>query len=155
MGQVCILLFFLITSFVSFDSHAVVKGSESVVSVEATASFPAIDSDNTMLGFGWFKNGFTLEDSSTTCTFDSVYPVSGNVNLNGGDLYLSRGLIFQNVTDLQSLGNIFANDYCVELCYSITELSSTCTFHDVCFGLIDDLRITDTITFEGVCMLKC
>jgi len=60
MTPVSVFLFLFLVSFFSFDSHAVVKGSETVVSVEAAATFPAIDSDNTMLGFGWFKNGFSF-----------------------------------------------------------------------------------------------
>ncbi len=76
---------------------AVVKGSNTAVSVEAAANFPAADNDNTMLGFGWFKNGFILEDLLTTCSFNDVFPVSGTVNLNGGTLRLQQDLLLSRL----------------------------------------------------------
>jgi len=148
--------FFLSIFFILFYPHntnAVVKGSETAVSVESLATFLSEDSDNIMLGFGWFKNGFTLQDSSTTCTFDCVYPVSGTATFNGGSLYLSQDLFFQNSAHLAGSGHIYANDYTVELCSSITELYSTFTFHDVMLALGGDLHITSTIIFDGDCSI--
>ncbi|MCK5632132.1 hypothetical protein KAH94_00105, partial [bacterium] len=153
MSRTCICLSIVLSFIFPCYLHAVIKGSETVVSVEPLATFLSADNDNTMLGFGWFKNGFTLEDSSTTCTFDSVYPVSGNINFNGGQLYLSRDLQFQNVTNLDDSGSIFANNYSVELCSSVTELFSTYTLHDVTLCLGGDLKITQTIVFDGNCRI--
>ena len=97
------LICFFACLFIIYPLIAVIKGSETAVSVESSFTFSAADNNNTMLGFGWFKNGFTLEDSLTTCTFDSVYPVSGGVDLNGGNLYVMQNLtfgslIYNNVT---------------------------------------------------------
>jgi hypothetical protein len=72
------------------------KGSETVVSVEPVFTFSAADSDNTMLAFGYFKNGFTLEDNTTTCTFESIFPVGGDISLNGGTLRLQTDLEVEN-----------------------------------------------------------
>ncbi|MDR3550323.1 MAG: hypothetical protein P4L31_02835 [Candidatus Babeliales bacterium] len=71
---------------------AVVVGSNSLVSLQPLTTFPATDVDNAMLGFAWFKNGFTLEDATTTCVFNDVFPVSGVLNLNGGTLSLLSDL---------------------------------------------------------------
>lgn len=144
-----IYLFFVFSVFFSFNSLAVVKGSESAVSVQPLAVFPAADNDNEMLGFGWFKNGFTLEDSSTTCTFNSVYPVAGTADLQGGSLYLTSDLKFSNTACLQGGGNIYGEDYTLELCSSMATLASTFTLHDTTLLLGGDLTVSDIITFEG------
>src|SRR3989337_2002875 len=106
MRVVEIVTFCFFCLFIS-DAQPVTKGSESVVSIEPAVTFPAIDTDNKMLAFGWFKNGFTLEDASTTCTFASIYPVCGDVNLNGGKLYLGADLNFSNNSQLLSFGKIY------------------------------------------------
>src|SRR3990172_13030855 len=100
------ILFCLFCLFYS-RVQAVVKGSETAVSIEPAVTFPAIDTDNKMLAFGWFKNGFTLADATTTCTFASIYPVCGDVNLNGGKLYLGADLHFSNNSQLLSFGKIY------------------------------------------------
>ena len=79
--KVLSLLFFILIFSFHKNIFSTVKGSESSVSVEPAYMFPAADADNKMLGFGWFKSGFSLEDNTTTCTFDSVYPVSGILTL--------------------------------------------------------------------------
>ena len=131
-----------------------VKGSESAVSIEPAYTFPAADSDNKMLGFGWFKNGFSLEDNTTTCTFDSVYPVSGSVDLNGGTLYLLQDLIFKNVTTITGLGAIWGNHYFLDFCSSINQLpAEAAEFKDITLGLNADLVLTDTVTLKGSCKI--
>ncbi|MDR3549841.1 MAG: hypothetical protein P4L31_00365, partial [Candidatus Babeliales bacterium] len=67
-------------------------GSNSIPSLQPTIVFPASDSDNSVLGFAWMKNGFTLENAATSCLFASIYPVSGFINLNGGALNLTTDL---------------------------------------------------------------
>ena len=52
-----------------------------------------IDPDNRLNGFAAFENGFSLENRVTTCTFDALFPVSGTVNINGGNLYLNQDVI--------------------------------------------------------------
>ena len=80
--------------FLLHPSHlfGATKGSETVVSVEAAYTFPTADSDNKAVAFGWFNSGFTLEDASTSCTFDSIFPVGGPLVLNGGTLYLTSDI---------------------------------------------------------------
>ena len=147
------LLFFILISFHNI-SFTTVKGSETAVSIEPAYTFPAADSDNKMLGFGWFKNGFSLEDNTTTCTFDSAYPVSGEVDLNGGVLYLEQDLIFKNVTTLLGFGHIFGNNHYLEFCSSISQLpTGAVELCDVMWNLNSDFLLTDTVTLKGNCIV--
>ena len=149
-------LFFLSCFFIlfPFTSNAVVKGSETVVSIEPFFTFPAADNDNAMLGFGWFKNGFALEDNTTTCTFDSVYPVSGNVDFNGGVLYLAQDLEFQNGTIFLDLGHVYGQGYAIEMCSSVTSLVATYTLYDTSVDLSCDVEIGGHVTIDGDCTLR-
>src|SRR5437868_4948215 len=117
------LLFAITASLLNVHTlYPLVVGSDTAVSREATATFPNTDSNNTILGFGWLVNGFTLQDSTTTCTYDAAFPVSGNINLNGGTLYLSQDLQFANATALLGMGTILANSHLLDFCSSITSL---------------------------------
>jgi hypothetical protein len=150
-NNVFFISLFFILSITSF-TECVIIGSESAVSVQPLASFPNTDSDNTMLGFGWFKNGFGLQDSTTTCTFNSVYPVSGTVDMAGGTLSLLQDLIFHNVTTLNGWGSILGNNCAVNFCSSINTLpSNAAQFEDTALFLNDDLVLTSSITFSGNC----
>ncbi len=84
-------------------------GSNTIGSRQPYILFPRVDTDNRMLGFAAFESGFGLENSQTTCTFNDFFPVSGNVNLGGGVLYLLRDLTFANKTSLLNMGKIFGN----------------------------------------------
>jgi len=107
--------FFLVMFLVcSFSVQALVVGSNTVVSREDTPTFPASGTDNTMRGFALFEDGFNLQDNTTTCSFDSVFPISGTANLNGGILYLQKDLVFTN-SSLIAGGWFVGNDYSIEL----------------------------------------
>jgi len=142
------LLFLLFFS----KNIAIVKGSESVVSIEQHAAFPAVDFDNIMLGFGWFKNGFSLEDNTTTCTFDSIYPVSGDININGGTLFLNQDLTFNNRTNILGLGNIVGDNYRISFCDSVNSLSDA-SFCDLIVQMSSDLLITGSLVLKGNCKI--
>lgn len=135
--------------------YADIVGSETVVSVESFYEFPATALDNCMLGFGWFKYGFGLEDATTDCTFDDIYPISGVVNMRGGALYLTQDLIFNNETDLQGCGSIYGNGHKIDLCSSIQQLpSDTTLFDNLNLYLYDDVQLTSSITIQGNCTIK-
>ncbi|MCX5921741.1 MAG: hypothetical protein NTX86_00190 [Candidatus Dependentiae bacterium] len=139
----------------SLPLAAVVISSNSSVSLQPAITFPAADTDNMMLGFAWFKNGFTLEDATTTCSFDSVYPVSGTVNLNGGTLILDQDLIFHDITTLQSLGTVIGNGHFMNFCNSVVGFPSTTnTFQDVNLFINNDFTITSSLLFQGNCIFN-
>ena len=144
----------LVLLFYTPNILSVEKGSNSVVSIEPFATFPATDTDNKMLAFGWFKNGFNLEDSSTSCTFESVFPVSGSVILNGGTLYLNSDLHLANVTTFTALGKIVGNNHIVEIDSSVEQLFNTANdvvLKDVDLFLHSDLQFSTTVRCEGNC----
>jgi hypothetical protein len=149
-------IFFSLT-FNFFYLNPAIKGSETALSIEPFYTFPAADSDNTMLGFGWFKNGFGLEGGTTSCTFDSVFPVSGDVYLNDGTLSLSADLLFRNITTWYTSGEILGNNYLVDLSSSITGLGSVLyeqIFDNTNVNINSDLIISGSVTFRGNCVFN-
>ncbi|MCK4517809.1 hypothetical protein KAT92_03475, partial [Candidatus Babeliales bacterium] len=142
-----------------FSTHlnATIKGSEAAISVEPYYDFLSTETDNSMLGFGWFKNGFGLEDSSTTCTFESIFPVSGDVYLNGGFLHLNSDLLFRNMMTWHTPGTIVANDYVVDFSSSVTTLGNTSNFQVFDNSIVNinsDLIISGSVKFSGNCLFN-
>ncbi|MCK4651364.1 hypothetical protein KAT08_04285 [Candidatus Babeliales bacterium] len=146
-------LFFIFFLFQN-KLFSVEKGSRTAVSVQGHAFFPAADSDNRMLSFGWFKNGFTLQDSLTTCTFESTFSVEGGIAFNGGKLYLDSNLYFSKGTTFTSFGHIYGDSYVVDYAPSFSALADNdhvYTMHDVYLISRSDLNLTGTFRFEGNC----
>ena len=137
-----------------FPLKSVQYGSETVVSIQPNAYFPSSDTDNKMLAFGWFRNGYTLEDTNTSCTFDSAFPVSGDVNMNGGTIYLTADLHLENITTLENLGKIYGNGHIITMDSSVESLINSkvnTKLVDVELSLASDLEISTTLFFEGNC----
>jgi hypothetical protein len=152
-----LFVIFFMSIFLSKNLFPAIKGSESALSIEPYYTFPAADGDNTMLGFGWFKNGFGLEDATTSCTFDSVFPVSGNIYLNGGTLHLSADLLLRNMTNWCTSGKVCCHDYFVDFSTSVTGLSSTVysqVFDNAKVNINSDLVISGSLKFSGDCMFN-
>lgn len=141
--------------FIQNNLLALSVGSNTVPSVELHKNFPSADSDNDIKAFAWMKNGFTLEDGTTTCTFGSVFPISGSMSLHGGQLYLNSDLIFENGSSLDTPGLFRANNYCIDFSKSITgfpKINDT-SFHDATVFINSDLTINGTIKFRGDCLI--
>lgn len=158
MKKVILVLYLGIAQFCPFFYlKSVQKGSETAVSIEPHATFPSADSDNKMLAFGWFRNGFTLEDENTSCTFDSVFPVSGTIDMNGGTLYLTSDLQIENITLLGDLGKIYADGHILTMDSSVERLMNSdikAILMDVDFFINSDLNISSTIRFNGNCYIN-
>jgi hypothetical protein len=151
---VCTALAFLLSAI---NIQARQCGSETAVSIQPKAIFPAADEDNKLLGFGWFKNGFVLEDETTSCTFESVFPVSGEITLNGGSLYLSSDILLENVTTLTCLGQIYGNGHILDIDTSVYEFVNSkenTKIQDLDVSLRSDLLISTTIYVNGNCNLN-
>jgi hypothetical protein len=88
--------FLVMMSIVDTGLYPVVVGSRTAVSIQPQTTFPASDSNNTMLGFAAFNQGFILQDITTTCTYDDYFPIAGDTKLNNGRLYLKQDLTFAN-----------------------------------------------------------
>jgi len=153
---VCLLLIFMCCLLaLPCTSQAVVIGSESTVSIISSDTvFPSTDTDNTMLGFGWFQGGFTFADHYTSCTFNSVFPVSGTIDMKGGTLYLERDMVLQNITELSGLGTIIGNNHIITLCESITSFPSDLTLiKDLTIKGANGVSLTSTMTVQGTCRI--
>lgn len=131
-----VLLIFLLNTLCFNDVLCLSVGSNTVPSRQNSVTFLRIDSDNTMLGFAAFENGFVLQSSTTTCTFDDFFPVSGTVNFRGGRLHLKKDLLFDKGLNITNSGSIFATNYSIE------------------FGkLITDLRLSTSLTFDSATLV--
>ena len=118
------IVFYLFVILLSISGlQAVSVGSKTVVSSQGPTTFPAVDTNNTMLGYAIFENGFTLESNLTTCTYDNFQPVSGAINMNGGSLYLLQDLVFSNTLNFRTAGKFFANNRSIEFSKNISSLS--------------------------------
>lgn len=108
-----IKIFFIFFLFSLNNIKGVVVGSDSSVgSAQSFITFPAAENlTNRIANYAYMRNGFQLQDSSTTCSYDSIFPVSGIFSLNGGKLYLNRSLVFDNIFGFGTGGYIFANGY--------------------------------------------
>jgi len=148
-----LVTFFFLISIQNVD--AVQKGSNSAVSVQPFAFFPNTDTDNGMLAFGFFQNGFALQDATTSSTFSSIFPVSGQISLHGGKLFLGTDLIFQNNTNFATPGLIYGNNHMLELCQSITGIPTSfpACFDNTELYLNSDVTISGTIKFTGNCLI--
>lgn len=87
----------------------IVIGSNTVTSRQSTVVFPAVDTNNEIRGFAAMDEGFTLENSSTTCTFNAFYPVQKDLTLNGGTLFLSQDMYADDNFRMINVGTINGN----------------------------------------------
>lgn len=114
------LLSIMSINYVHIKSLSV--GSRTAVSVQPQTTFPSA-TQNTMLGFAAFNQGFILTDASTTCTFDDYFPVSGQIKMNGGTLVLMQDLKLANTLEFYGGGTILAQGHSVEFPASVSDLN--------------------------------
>lgn len=142
-AAICLLLFSRLLPLV--------VGSDTVVSIEPFAIFPATDSNNKISSFAWMKNGFGLENSATTCEFSSVYPVSGTFDARGGKIVLENDLTFQNNIQFLSSASIDGKDHKIDLCQTMTLFATRegATFKDTKIFLGADLTMRGVVHIKG------
>ncbi len=118
------LLFILLT--VQYHLDAVIIGSDTVVSRQAAATFPAAALDNKLLGFAVFDNGFRLESKSTKAIFDDFYPLNGPINIGGGIITLNQDFVVYNNSNFFIGGSFIGNNYAINLRNNIPSTSGSC-----------------------------
>jgi len=102
--------------------QANVVGSWTNVSKHDGTLFPKLDDDNRMQGFSFIQS-FSLESGgATTCTFDSRMPVTGDIYLNDGTLFLQQDLIFRNTSQIVTAGKFEGLGHIIEFAESMDEL---------------------------------
>ena len=130
-------IFFLLISFTFFFNYSLQStdyGSDTQSSI--VRPFNVSGTDNYIKAFGWPKYGIFYLDGGVTCTFQSVYPVAGPLDLQGGTLYLDSDLVLTNTASISSLGSIKAYNHVVELSESTTDLRLTGTSGEIVLSLI-------------------
>jgi len=105
------------------SAHPVIIGSTSTVSSQGLITFPNSDNNNTIIGYAFMGNGFSLQDNTTTCTFDSFMPISGPLNLNGGQLILQEDLICTNTFTCGSGGRFYGNSHAIEFPKNVADFT--------------------------------
>lgn len=139
-----------------YQMRATVFGYDNKVVAELAAfTFPSGQADNRLATYGLAENGFAIANSSTSAVFDSIFPVSGTINLNSGTLVLNRDLIFRNISTLQGLGTINGQNHTVTLSHNTTSLPiNTNKFQDTTLILNNDVTLSSAITFTGTCFIE-
>lgn len=153
-------LLLIILSSISFSNpvKALIIGSNSHPG-DTFVTFPAADSDNEVASDAMMRNGFALADNTTTCTFNSFFPVAGNVQLHGGTLWVTQDLIFHNPTTFTNLGDIKADDmHELSLASGMSIFGEGAnepfTFENICIILHSDVAFKSPIQFEGTCVIE-
>ena len=88
---------------------ALTIGSNTSISRESASFFPGA-TDNEILGFAAMAEGFSFIDTTASCSFNAFFPVSKNINLVGGKLYLNKDLILNNTANFTNIGSIYGNN---------------------------------------------
>ncbi|PCI73366.1 hypothetical protein COB28_04575 [Candidatus Dependentiae bacterium] len=134
-------------------AYSIIVGDDTSVSRQANVFFPSADTDNNMQGFASFENGITLEDASTTCTFNSLLRLSGSVNWSHGEFHLLRDVKLSDPCYIMSMGHIFGNNHTLELAPSTTaldlQLEETYTLDSVSIKLSNNLTLSLHLSFNN------
>ncbi len=105
------IIFLLLGMF--SQTGAVYIGSDTAVTRFNTQQ--TLEDGDRIAGFASLAAGFVLDNPSVTGTFDCFFSVEGNTSFRFGTLELDQDLIFHNVSELVTLGNIVGNHHIVEL----------------------------------------
>jgi len=103
--------------------HSLTVGSDTAVSrISTTPTFVTGAADNKILGFGALEGGFILQDSQTTCTYDCYFPISGDITMNDGYLYLNKDLTFKYPTTFLSGGKFYGQGHTIYFSSGINDI---------------------------------
>jgi len=99
-------------------------GTEAAVSIVYPFGLTqAGNATNFIKAFGYARPGFSLTDSATTCTWQSVFPVAGPISLNNGTVYLGSDLILTNTGAFNGPGYVWGCNHALEFSQSTNTLS--------------------------------
>lgn len=139
--------------------NAVIIGSDLLVSRQGFTTLT--DAENEIRGFVYMDGGFALASSSVSCTFNALFPVRGEIRLNGGDLLLLTDLICEDTFTFTSLGNIASSSaeqtYNMHFPRTLLELGSSgespWALENVGLFLTSDLILKAPLCFKGKCII--
>ena len=108
--RICLFIILIYQIQISATTY----GSDSTVSIVNPMNIPA-STDNIINTFASAKNGFGFASLATTCSWQSIFPVSGPISLKGGSLYLMSDLTLNNTGSFIDLGTIIGANHVVDL----------------------------------------
>lgn len=130
----------LIASVYMFSMHGATIGSDSAP-VRLTAQQTFMDGD-IVAAFGFLEGGFAFDKINSRVQFRSFFPVSGDIEWNGGTLELQQDLILRNNSDIISFGSIDGNNHVFELAKSNTQFPNGNVLGFECqVDLIDEIDV--------------
>ncbi len=112
-GRECVrkAVVILSVALLVLDASCVTFGSDTAVSREGFVSVSG--TGNRFAGFASLDDGFGFADANTTCSFDSVFPVSNEINLSGGQLDLNKDLFFSADAEVLTGGTFVGNSHAI------------------------------------------
>jgi WD40 repeat protein len=145
MRKMIIIVFFLV--LIDSAMHAVDIGSDTKVTRFNTQQI--VEDGDRIAGFAALAAGFALDNPSTAGTFDSFFSVAGNVSFRFGTLELDQDLIFHNVTEIVTLGNIIGNFHVVELASTIDCIPGISVDSFCAISLLTGVATADNVQSVG------
>lgn len=119
-------------------------GSDLSPSRQNRTFFPSEHTDNEIFGFAVCENGLTLQSGATRCAFDAFFPISGNICLNGGTLFLERDVVFKNPMHIGA-GVIDGRGYSLVFPNNVSNFSVPSHGHGKILHLLDSKNVFDNV----------
>jgi hypothetical protein len=150
MRFVCILLLIFTTQSLFCANY----GQWGIVQ-QYTAALVINGGTNTIRRLALF-DGLTYQNSSTAAVYSSLLPISGNVNLNGGILYLDRELRFGDLVSFVGPGRIYGNgeEHDITFPGTLETWSYSYTFSDSVLNFNSDLELNSAFSFQSTCTIN-
>ncbi|MDR3550609.1 MAG: hypothetical protein P4L31_04305, partial [Candidatus Babeliales bacterium] len=133
-------------------------GSDATITQFNTQQVLALDNQR-VATLAALSGGLAVNEG-VTGTWDSFFPLSGPLALNGGTLSLNRDLLCRDVSSFQSLGSIFGNSHSVGIANSmgvipIIATAAQANFSDIVLQLDGDVALNAaSINFTGNCKIN-
>lgn len=134
----------IVSVFLCVPTQCLIVGSDGAAFIQATIDFLAVDSDNEMRGFTAFDNGFTLENASTSCLYNSLMPLSGFFLLNNGTLNLNDNLLLSSNAYFGNPGTINGFGHTLDMPHTATFLLTqnfVLTPGETALAFLDDVSV--------------
>lgn len=140
-----------------FSANQTIGSDSTVAAPQANIEFDG--GNNKIASYALMKNGFSFLDSSTTCSWYSVFPISSDVLLKGGTLYLNKNFIFSDSASISTPGRIYGNNNNFIISKNLDNLpyfdeNSKFIFRNINLVLNGDFEFQMPVKFEGNCNIN-
>lgn len=115
----------LLQLFFNNNLFSITLGSDTTVATPQ-AYYNFTGPDNRIANYTMMDNGFSLSDSTVSCSWDSIFDCSKNIHLYRGQLFLQRDLCLSG--NLGIGGKIWGSSYTIEFLDKISTVDFTQDF---------------------------